>query len=132
MKFEIPVRKLFPLVCFMVAGLCQAQSLDDLYHSLPILICHDDRYLSCQKGASAEECTLQAKVYRDSCLADKEISDRESFGDAMQCLLFKHNGVSSFEEFEDNCNGGMNINLSKSKERIRNELTPSQIEQLLE
>ena len=55
----------------------------------------------------------------------------EELKGSMACLILKHSKVETIEDFESKCNGGMNINISEAKRKIKAELTQDQIDELL-
>ena len=96
----------------------QAQTLDDFYYQLPALVCHDETYLGCRSGESIATCTRGLVKFRDSCASKQKIRTMEALTEAMACMVLKHSKVSTVEEFEKKCNGGMNINITKAKSKL--------------
>ncbi len=93
-------------------------------------MCHDENYLACQGSSTIETCTVGLKRHRDTCSVGKEISTGEMFGEAMLCMVLKHSEVSSMEEFEVKCDGGVNVNFTKAKEKVM-QADPEWVKQLL-
>lgn len=106
------------LILILASISAKAKTLEDFYYQLPILICYDDVYLGCRNGESIEACTKSLVKHREPCAKNKNIDSAEVLTEAMGCMVLKHSGVETIEEFEAKCNGGMNINITKAKEKV--------------
>lgn len=124
--------KFFSVLVFVLfTSFSNANSLDDFYYSLPILLCHDAEYRSCQKSKTIEACTIEVKKYRGMCSNNNSISDPDALKKSMMCLVVKHSKSSSIQEFEKKCNGGVNINITKASEKVKLK-DPEWVRKLLE
>ena len=112
------MKRAFLLILILVSISAKASTLEDFYYQLPILICHDDVYLGCRNDETIEVCTKGLVEYREPCAKNKNIDTMEALTESMGCMVLKHSNVETIEEFEAKCNGGMNINITKAKEKV--------------
>lgn len=127
---DVRLKSLVAIVLLTLGSLSQASPFEEFYHSLPLLLCQDESYRACQGAESVEVCTLNAKAYREPCADGVSIDTPEALPEPMECIILAHNGASSMEEFEARC-GGLNINLSKAREKLGN-MEPETVKQLLQ
>ncbi|WP_045856711.1 hypothetical protein [Teredinibacter purpureus] len=106
------------LILIVVSISARANTLEDFYYQLPIFICYDDVYLGCRNGETIEACTKGLVQHREPCVKNRNIDSMEVLTEAMGCMVLKHSDVETIEEFEAKCNGGMNINITKAKEKV--------------
>ena len=101
------------------------------YQLMPVLICHDESYLSCQGNSTPSECIEEVKVYRDSCYKS-DMSTEKELRNAMGCVVKGHSKTSTIQEFGEKCNGGINLNLTKLVKYVEENYTQEEINQMLE
>ncbi|WP_067220436.1 hypothetical protein ACPUEK_02200 [Marinomonas gallaica] len=101
------------------------------YQLMPVLICHDENYLSCQGDSTPRECIEEMKVFRDSCYKG-DMSTEKELRNAMTCVVKRHSKTSTIQEFGEKCGGGIDLNLTKLGKYVEKNYTQEEIRQMLE
>ena len=108
----------------------QAETLDEFFWELPVLICHDNSYRTCRGEESIAKCSRGLAAHRNSCSGNDEIKTMKELNEATACLIVNHAGVKTVDEFEANCIGIMDINLTAAKRKV-DSADPAWVDELL-
>lgn len=112
------MKKFLPIAFVLFSPFLKAVDLEDTYYKVPIFICHDDGYLNCRGNESIADCTRGLVKFRASCVTEGGIKTVKSFYQAVGCMMEKHAQTVTNVGSEKTCGKGINVNLSKAKQKV--------------